>query len=101
MTGFHMFKMIWKFQRKKLIPIITAFLRAADAEIMWRVHLRMELRRIRRQVKIWDKMKKDAEDFLEGKFATMGLAIDRKTSLGQIPKYAELSGFTKGDFTEE
>jgi len=98
MTGFYMFKFMWLAQRRKLVPILTAFHRAAHAEIMWRVQLRIELRRLRRWKKIWDKIKHDTAD---GKIATMPLATDRKISLGQIPKYAELSGFTKGDFTEE
>lgn len=52
-----MFKFMWMAHRRKLVPIITAFLRAADAEILWRVGARMELRKIRRQHKIWSKIK--------------------------------------------
>jgi len=52
-----MFKFMWMTQRKKLVPILTAFHRAAYTEIMWRFQIRMEIRRIRRMVKLWDEIK--------------------------------------------
>ncbi len=79
MTGFHMFKFIWMVQRRELVPIITAFLHAAYAEIMWHIQLRTEIRKLRRQSKIWNKIKIPVELNTRGQvFVTLSLRKEEK-----------------------
>ncbi|HEC60757.1 hypothetical protein LCGC14_0460770 [marine sediment metagenome] len=72
-----MFKLMWIAQRRKLVPIIPAFLRAAYAEIMWRIQLRTTMRKMRRDLKIWDKIEIPVEAKGTGA-AVVKLSIRRK-----------------------